>query len=240
MRAFLLLALLIVNPAFSTTFKLQSVDQQVQESDGIMIGHYLKSKSVKLENGKIATQMIFQMKKEHGLQSELFGMDEVIIHYPGGKVGDLRMEVQGTPRFVAGEQVVIFIKSVRDRYWGMNLGMGSYKVVSYGNDAMMINTLFPEDPKMGQMKLADFEKMVRVLKGSQLKTVSAPAYLPENAEEKNLRAPASAEEGKIRTIASVPEQSDNYSASSSFKTFWLVAILGLLGLCYLFAQRRNH
>lgn len=229
-----------MQPAFSTTFKLQSMHQQIQEADGIMVGQYLESKSVRLENGKIATQMIFKMQKEFGLQSELFGMDEVIIHYPGGRIGDTRVDVQGVPRFIPGQPVVVFIKNVRDRYWGMNLGMGSFSVVNYGKDTMMINSLFPDDPKIGQVKLAEFEKNVRFLKGSQLKTVQAPAYLPENTSETPARLPASVEEGKIRTIASEQEQSENYSASSSYGTFWLVALLGFLGFCYRFVQRRNH
>lgn len=240
MKFLMLLSVLIPLSVSATTFKLQSVDQQLKQADGIIIGHFLKSKSVELESGKLATQMIFKMKKEHGLQSEQFGMDEVIVHYPGGKMGDVRVEVQGVPKFVPGEKVVIFIKSVKSRYWGLNLGMGTYKVVNYGKENVMVNSLFPHDPKMGQVKLEEFEREVRIIKGEYLKIVRDISYVPENIDQKEVRSPASVSEGKMRAIASEKEEVDNNPASSSLRTFWLVGILAFLGACFRFSQSRNY
>lgn len=81
----LIILLMFAFPAIATTFKIQQVDQQLRQADGVFIGHYLKKTFIELEDGSIATQMVFKMKKEVGLQSELLGMDEVFIHYPGGK-----------------------------------------------------------------------------------------------------------------------------------------------------------
>lgn len=220
----------------ATTFQIQGVNEQLKNSDGVIIGHFLRSKGVQLDNGMIATQMIFQMKKEYGLQSDLFGMDEVIIHFPGGKVGHLRSEIQGVPSFVPGEKAALMLKSVDNRYWGLNLGMGTYKIVNYGNDVVMVNSVFPENPTMGQIKFEEFERRVKEIKGSSLKVVTAPNY-PTDSEglaPQAERFPASvievdSGEGKNRSVASVANREENEEDQRSKQMFWLVLVLGLLG-----------
>ena len=60
-----LLILMLSLPAYATVFQPQPVEQQIKESDGIMIGHYLKSRFVKLDDGSVATQMIFKMNSNN-------------------------------------------------------------------------------------------------------------------------------------------------------------------------------
>lgn len=235
MKLFLILFLSL--PVFGTTFRIQQVDQQIKSSDGVFVGHYLKKKYIELEDGSIATQMVFKMKKEIGLQSELLGMDEVLIHYPGGKWKDKIVQVEGLPDFVPGEQVVIFTKSIQNRYWGLNLGMGTYKIVRYGNDSMMVNTLFPQNSQMGQVKLEEFEKKVRLIKGSSMKVVSVQQYPIETEQE--LRRPASEPQGKNRTVAGGSEEGENKAAETGIHPMWLLAFLGFLGSCFRLARQRQ-
>lgn len=230
-----LVTLLITTSVWGTTFSQVSMEDQIDEADGVIFGHYLKSETVKLENGSIATQRIFKLNKEWGMQSDLFGMDEVIVHYPGGTFEDQTVKIQGVPEFVMGEKVAIFTKSVGNRYWGLNMGLGTYKVINYGNETLLINSIFPNDPKISQIKLEEFEHQVRVLKGSSLKTVSAPAYFDDESAP---RSPASLQEGKKRAVASIREEEDNKEEQSSFSVFWLVTLLALSGaLARLFKQR---
>lgn len=225
-----LLLLLVSLPVGATVFQVQTVDQQIKEADGIVIGHYLRKKSVKLDDGTVATQMIFKMNKEYGMQSDLFGMDEIIVHYPGGKVDDITVKVDGVPTFIPGENVALMIKSNSDRYWGLNLGMGSFKVVNYGNETLIINSIFPGDRRVSQVKLEDFEKSVRAIKGSNLKVVMTPSYPTETGSESHARMPASiVEEGKNRAIASKTEQGENGESSPGISNFWLVFLLACMG-----------
>ncbi len=233
----LIIFLLMTLPVFATTFQVQQVEQQLRHADGILIGHYLKKKYVQLEDGSIATQMVFRMQKEIGLQSDLLGMDEVFIHYPGGKWKDRIVEVQGLPDFIPGEQVVIFTRSVDNRYWGLNLGMGTYKVVRYGKDAMMINSIFPNEPKMGQIKLEDFEKVVRQIKGGSLKVVTIQQYPTE--KEQDSRQPASQQEAKNRTVASGSEAGENNLGETGIHPMWLLVFLGFIGSCFRLARQRQ-
>ena len=213
-------------PAFATVFQMQTVDQQIKESDGIMVGHFLKSKSVHLEDGSIATQMVFKMKKEYGLQSDLFGMDEVIVHYPGGKIGEEITKVEGIPEFVPGENVVLMISSREDRYWGMNLGFGSFKIVNYGKEKMLVNTIFPHNSKVGQIPIAEFERKVRQIKGTNFKVVRSQEY---PTERDNSRMPASISEEKNRSIASQTDQVENREEGPQLSSMWLVIFLAALG-----------
>jgi hypothetical protein len=227
---------LLAPPLGATVFQLQPVEKQVREADGIFVGHYLRKKSIRLEDGSLATQMIFKMSRETGLQSDLFGMDEVIVHYPGGTVGDETVRVDGVPEFVSGENVVLMIKSNQDRFWGLNLGFGTFKVVNYGKEKMIINTLFPGDRTVGQMKLEEFERLVKATKGSSLRDVAAPVYPTETS---GYRDPASAAPvaGKNRSIASNSDQGEN-GDGQGMNPLWLVLTLAAMGgLFRLFRQR---
>ncbi len=233
----LIILLMFAFPAIATTFKIQQVDQQLRQADGVFIGHYLKKTFIELEDGSIATQMVFKMKKEVGLQSELLGMDEVFIHYPGGKWKDKIVQIEGLPDFIPGEQVVIFTRSIQNRYWGLNLGMGTYKIVRYGENPMMVNTIFPHDPQMGQLKLEDFEKTVRIIKGRSLKVVTVQQYPIES--DKEARMPASEREAKNRTVAGGSDQGENRAAETGFQPMWLLVFLGFLGSCFRLARQRQ-
>lgn len=229
-----LILFLLTSSVWATTFKEVSMEDQMGEADGIVLGHYLKSRSVRLDDGTIATQMIFKLKKEWGLQSELFGMDEIIVHYPGGSVGEETVRIQGVPRFMMGEKVVLFTKNVGGRFWGLNLGLGTFKVINYGTETLLINSIFPQDTKVSQVKLEDFERKVRRIKGSNLKIVMSPQYF----EDEEGRIPASVEDGKKRAVASTPEAEDNKDEQPSPSTFWLITLLALAGaLSRLFKEK---
>jgi hypothetical protein len=220
-----LILFMLTSSLWGTTFKEVSMEDQMDEADGIVLGHYLKSRSVKLDDGVIATQMIFKLKKEWGLQSELFGMDEIIVHYPGGSIGDETVKIQGVPQFMMGEKVALFTKNVAGRFWGLNLGLGTFKVINYGTETLLINSIFPQDTKVSQVKLEDFERKVRRIKGSNLKIVMSPQYF----EDEEGRIPASIEEGKKRAVASTTEAEDNKDEQPSPSTFWLITLLALAG-----------
>jgi hypothetical protein len=222
----------------ATTFQLVPTETQMREADGIIIGHYLKSKSVKLENGTIATQMVFKMEKEYGLRSDFFGMDEVIVHYPGGSMDGVTRKVEGVPQFIGGEKVALFTKNIDNRYWGLNLGFGSYKVISYGKDVILVNTLFPENAQIGQIKLQEFEQMIKTIKGSNLKVVQSAQFLDNPTAFAN-RAPASVPEGKNRSIASKNDEREDGSESRSLNVFWLIGFLAFCGGIFRMSRQKK-
>lgn len=237
-----LLLLSLTTSAWTVTFTVQPIEQQIKESDGLLEGNFLKKRLVTLENGTQATQMIFKMNKEVGLQSDFYGMDEVIVHYPSDP------KIQGLPEFVSGERVVLFIRNVDNRYWGFNLGFGTFKVINYGKEVMLVNSVFPQHPQVGQVSWDYFEKAVRRIKGSSLKIVQT-LELPLEPDEQSGRAlgqdstrePAAAALEVKRNIASdstleTPQQ----EPQPSLPVFWLVMGLGFFGGIFRLNNRRTH
>jgi hypothetical protein len=231
-------SLILPFASWGTIFKVVETSEQIKAADGIIIGRYLSSKTIRLENGSLATQMFFKMDKEYGLRSDFFGMDEVIIHYPGGKLDGERTIVNGVPEFVSGEKVALYTKSIKNRYWGMNLAFGAYKVINYGKEVMLVNIQFPQDHRVGQIKLSEFEKMVRVIKGSGFKLVQSTQYI-ENPGAFRARRPASVSEGKNRAIASGNEEIENTNEPRSLSTIWLIGFLAFCGGVFRLSRQKK-
>lgn len=209
--------------AFATTFAPLPVEKQLAEADGVFIGHYLKKKTIELEDGKIATQMIFKMNKEYGLQSDLLGQEEIIIHYPGGKTPQKKIVIEGVPKFLPGEKVLIFTKSINNRNWGLNLGLGAYKIVNYGKETLMINHQFPEHPIIGQVPLIDFETHLREIKKASFKEVYTYQEIGPYQ-----RSPASVSEISGRKPASINQEKQEPVPSSENVWAFLI-VLGFFG-----------
>ena len=226
-----LLILLVSFSVTATTFKRVPLETQLKEADGVLIGNFLKSRSIRLEDGSIATQMVFKMDREVGFQSEEFGMDEVIIHYPGGSLDGVTTVVQGVPSFNPGEKVAILSKSVDNRFWGLDLSYGSYKIIDYGSTTMLFNLAFPENTDFGQISLANFEDKVRTVK-SALKIVRSPIDIAAH------RSIASVEESEEveRTVASVKVAEP---VESSPDYFWLLFFLSLMGGIFEFFRKKK-
>jgi hypothetical protein len=211
---------------FATTFNPLPVETQLSEADGVFLGHYLRKKTVELENGKIATQMIFKMNKEYGLQSELLGQEEIIIHYPGGKTPEKTILVEGVPKFVQGEKVLIFTKSIDNRNWGLNLGLGVYKIINYGKETLMINHQFPQHPVVGQVPLTKFESHLREVKKASFKDVYS---YQEIGPYEQMRSPASSYSSTPKRVPA-SENSDEDVAHPRSESVWVfLIVMGLFG-----------
>ena len=220
MHKFIAFFMLILSlPVYATTFTRVSVEEQLDEADGIFIGHFLEQKSLVVEDGSIATQMTFRLSKEYGLDSQLFGLEEIFVHYPGGTWEGESLVVEGVPQFNSGERVVILAKNIDNRLWGLNLALGSYRVINYGNETLLVNGVFPNDPKVSQIKVSDFEHKVKRIKGLNLKVVKRHEL--EKVQQN---------QGKNRSIASIagPEENDLEESSRS-ETFWPLICLAVVG-----------
>ena len=211
--------------AMATIFQAQPIERQIMESDGVLVGYYLKKKSIRLDDGTIATQMFFKMNSESGLNSEYFGLDEVIVHYPGGNYEGKNTKIDGVPMFIAGERVVLFIINKSFRYWGMNLGFGAYKVINYGKEEMLVNYIFPEHPQVGQVKMDYFKDSIKKIKGSSLKNVYSQS-MPYNSPSLN-RLPASNQ--LARKMASKENNVSESQPERIVEIFWLLLGLAVLG-----------
>jgi hypothetical protein len=204
-------------------------DQQIKEADGIIVGHYLRRKSIQLEDGSIATQMIFKMNLEYGVQSEFFGMEEVIVHFPGGTFNGRNVKVETTPDFVSGENVVLMIKNSFDRFWALNNGIGAFRLINYGKNKVLINSIYPDNGEFGQVKIDDFEKSVREIKGTGLKMVHSLEQLEEESLKKRDRIPASGTSKGPLLVVSGQKTEEEKIMTTGISSLWLLMILASMG-----------
>ncbi len=215
----------------ATVFMPQPLESQITEADGLLVGQFLKQEAVEFENGTIATKMYFKVDKEHGLQTDVFGTDEVIVHYPGGMLAERGVKVDGVPSFMSGTPVVLMVKNIENRFWGMNLALGTFHIVKYGDEKYLINKVFPTHAGLGQTKYGDFEKLVRKIKGENLKIVHSREQFEDSEISRSIASVTESEEvGNFRKVASETEKADNVEESSPMgQIWWLVGFLAFLG-----------
>ncbi len=182
------------------------------------------------------------MNLEYGIQSDFFGMEEVIVHYPKARLAGDDMNIERIPDFVSGESVVLMIKNGHERFWGLRGGLGTYKLINYGKNKVLIHSIFPDHSELGQVKLEEFEKLVRELKGTGLKVVHSLVQLEEASINKRDRLPASgSSEGSV-VVASGQKMKDENITSTETNNLWLLVTLAFMGGLFRLYKKRfiNH
>jgi len=226
---FILLSLMSYN-VFATSFVPVPIKKQIFESTGVVQGEVISSEPVEDENGKILTKIFIRADKWVGVKPS---ENTLTVYSPGGQIGDRRMEVHGSAKFEFGEQVVLFLKEYQGKYWVQNLALGKYVVKNFGNKKIMINTIFPYHPKVGQMPIANFFKLVE-----RVKSVSVTERFKDkyelNQEKDNLRR-----QTINRSIASVNGKRgwNQKAEEEKISTFWLLVILGAIGALFTIYRR---
>jgi hypothetical protein len=73
--------------------------------------------------------------------------DHVSVRTLGGRVGNVRLEVEGAASFIPGEQVLVFLHRSNDVWtpWGMRYG--KYTVVGGGVNALAVGNTPPSSPE---------------------------------------------------------------------------------------------
>ncbi|MFP5491271.1 MAG: hypothetical protein ACLGG0_07200 [Bacteriovoracia bacterium] len=220
--------LLVITSAWATTFQPVPLDKLIAPADAIMLGDFLQSKSVELEDGMIVTEARFKIDKEIGLDAEDFGLTEVKVYYPGGKLKERSSFIEGTPSFVPGEKNVLLLTQGQDgRLWVQGLAMGTFKVVRIGKQTVLINPVFPSHPELSRIEMSKFMRKVSSIKEKPLKEIYSDKYIREN--EKDRTRTVATEEGNSRSIASNSDKRENTKEPNLMNSFWLLMILGFLG-----------
>ena len=89
-----------------------SLERLTMDSDAIVYGEVKTIQSQwSIDGSIILTVVTLQV---HGILKGNVINDQVLIQYPGGKVGDISLQVEDTPSFQMDEKVIVFLKSIRD------------------------------------------------------------------------------------------------------------------------------
>lgn len=228
----------VFTACWATTFMPVPLEKMIVPADAVMMGDFLRSQSVVLEDGSVATEAHFRIERELGIEADAYGISEVKVYYPGGTIkGGERLEVEGAPQFVGGEKNVLLLKQLDDgRLWIQGLAMGTFKVVRMGGTPVLVNAVFPENPALSLIPLEAFMKEVAEIKQQGLKAPLSDKYIREMEKARTASASSS---GNSRSIASVSTTSDNNQEPNVLDSFWLVTLLASLGICTAWGARRK-
>ena len=226
--------LLVTQAATATVFRPLTIREQLRESHGFVLGEVLASESLRDENGQIITKVTLKANKWLGKLKPT--SDKLDVFIPGGQIGSRIQKVHGAPKLSLGEKVVLLTRNDGARNWVLNLGLGKFSVKRIGTHEIIINQIFPGKPNIGQIALNDFFKMAAHIKKEEVQARFKFKY--EIISDKEFYAHTNKkEEVEGRKIASVEE--DNHS-SNKLETYWLVLILGLLGVFVAFVRKRTR
>jgi hypothetical protein len=113
-------------PAHSTVLVPIADDDLVDTSSLILVGQALDLESVEHRRGRIETRVTLAV--ETTIKGRVVG-DTVVLHQPGGQVGDRGVYIHGAPEFVIGENVLVFLRrTARGRLQVNGLALGLYHI----------------------------------------------------------------------------------------------------------------
>lgn len=225
----ILLALTLSIPqAFGTTFLPVPIKKQIVESYGIVKGEVVAVNSEEDEKGRIVTKLFLRADKWIGVQPK---DNHLEILYPGGQLGDRVQLVHGSPKFKSGEKVVLFLKKNNESLWVQNLALGKFMIRKYGTSDVLINSVFPNHSKVGQIPLASFYDLASSIKKKEFKERFKDKY--ELQTEKYAYQNIGKSTRAIASVGKIEEAEEQISIS------WLIALLGIIGGVFTFVRRRQ-
>lgn len=231
MRNYFFFTLLIVlsNVAFATTYVPVSIKKQIVESSGILQGEVLATSSLEDSNGRIITKVFLRADKWIGVNPV---NNHLEVFFPGGKVGDRVQTVLGAPSFKNGEKVVLLLKNNNEKNWMLNLSMGKFMIKRYGVSEVLINSVFPNHPEVGQMPINSFYELAQSIKKTSFKERFKDKYEIQAQKQASTKYLIGG-----RTVASVDKSSQG---ADNLNTTWLLIILGAIGGLFTILRGRKN
>lgn len=236
MKRLLAALFFISNLAFATTFKPTSAERLVFESQAVVHAVFQGESYKMLPSGQVVTEGTFSVIRSAGLNpNEILNKNSFKVLYPGGMWHGIVYKVYGSPRFTAGEEVVLLLSKSAFGYSVHSLTAGKYKVVrERGDTPKLISSAFPNHDKFGELEFAKFNSILANRFGSGFDEGHSDKYIhtkqvvinPSNEyeEEAQRRKPASEEEK---------------GPFNSNSTIWLAIIFGVMGAIFLRLVKRE-
>lgn len=132
--AFVLAALAL--PALATTVVVPNDRATIERAHAVVVGEALQSHAQKTDNGRIETLTTFSV--EEVLKGTVVRRT-LEVHEPGGALGGVAYNVPGTPRFVDGERVLLFLYE-SDGRWAVNdMALGRFGfATNHGGQRLLV------------------------------------------------------------------------------------------------------
>ena len=219
----------LASQLLATTFSPITIKKQLKTSSGLVEGTVISVTS-ELLDGEIVSKVEILPDRWMNLSVD----DSVVeLHFPGGILGNKALKVEGAPKFIIGEKVVVFTNKFKNKNWISNLGLGKFSIKTIGQTSVMVNQIFPGHPEVSQMKMKSFYELSKWVKKKDFKLRYKDKYELSSEKEIHLRRKARI---KGRSLASI-QNNQKENVTHKFPAIWLVLLLGLLG--FAFGMLRN-
>jgi hypothetical protein len=199
-----------------------TIKKQLKTNSGLLEGIVI-SVSSELLDGEIVSKVEILPDRWMNLNVN----DSLVeLHYPGGVLDNRALKVEGSPKFIIGEKVVVFTNKFKNKNWISNLGLGKFSIKTIGETIVMVNQIFPGYPEVSQMKMNKFYELSTWVKKRDFEFRFKDKYELSSEKQVLLRRKARV---KGRSLASIKnDQKEN--TTHKFPAIWLVLFLGVLGV----------
>ena len=212
----------------ATTFAPISIKKQIKQSDGVVYGEVLDIEAY--EDGDIINSKVTILaNKWIGVNPQ---DNQLVLHFPGGKINQKIFKVHGSPKFELGETVVVLVRKYKGNFWINNLGLGKFSIKNIGKGSVIVNQVFPTHPDVGQMNLNKFFELSQWVKKTKFEERFKDKY--EIGYENEMRKKII----KGRAVASV--NLDDAEESRNISIIWLLILLGLFGFVHRVIKNRSQ
>lgn len=113
-------------PAAATLVKRATIEESVRASDAIVLGRVLGQRTVRLEDGTVATAV--RVRVEQRLKGGFRGGAEIEITAYGGQTPRGRFVVLGEATYQRGERVLLQLEVIDGRLHTLGLAAGKWNV----------------------------------------------------------------------------------------------------------------
>ena len=103
-----------------------SLEQLARDADLIVVGK-VESVTSQMISGKIWSSATIAV--ESRIKGDEAGQGKVVVSFPGGKVGDIGMQVEDSPNYKKDEEVVVFLKKMQGESHFLTAGSSQGKFI---------------------------------------------------------------------------------------------------------------
>lgn len=174
------------------------LEDQLKESDAVIVGKFLGSRFKKLPDNEIITINSFKIRTQAGLKyADLLNRNKIDIYHPGGKWQGIEYEIQGAPVFEKDEESLLLIKRTGFGFRLQNLALSKYDVTYKRDEINFHSVVFRDHPRLGHFSLEELNSLlddsfnatleeisqfsVSIKKNNQSRTIAS--YSDESEEE---------------------------------------------------------
>jgi hypothetical protein len=137
---FMFIFAVMLTPLTALTIMMASADELTAESDLVISGKISSIEYVWEDETHRAINTLLTVEVERYMK----GMENstVVVRQLGGRIGDSGDEIPGTPRFDAGEEVILFLVKHQGDYWIHSIALGVFRIVTAeGGQKVVFNHL---------------------------------------------------------------------------------------------------